>query len=99
MPLVALGLMSLLAQSAVPAPAPAPTVVTGRIVDDAGRAGIADARVTLVPVRAAGPPTAPFSLPATAFTDRDGRYTFENVTPGRYQINVQKAGFANATDL
>ena len=46
--LVALGLASVLAQSAVQVAAP--TVVTGRIVDDASRAGISDARVTLIPM-------------------------------------------------
>ena len=96
--LVALGLAGLLAQSADPVAAPA--VVTGRIVDDATRAGIAGVRVMLFPIAAAGggPPVSFDGRPPVALTDRDGRYSFDNLAPGRYRINVQKAGFASVTD-
>jgi protocatechuate 3,4-dioxygenase beta subunit len=92
--LVALGLVSVLAQSAVQV-APT-TVITGRIVDAATRDGIADARVILLPVSSTGRGmSGPFDgRPPQALTDRDGRYTFENLAPGRYRINVQKTGFA-----
>ncbi len=96
--LVALGLASVLAQSAVQVAAP--TVVTGRIVDDASRAGISEARVTLIPMPTGGRGAliAFDRQPPMVLTDRDGRYSFDNIAPGRYRINVQKAGFAAVSD-
>ena len=92
--LVALGLVSLLAQSAVQ-PA-ATTVVSGRIVDAATRDGIRDARVMLIPMPSNGRGlSASFDArPPEVLTDSEGRYSFVNLAPGRYRVNVLKTGFA-----
>jgi hypothetical protein len=95
--LVALGLVSALAQAAVQVTTP--TVVTGRVIDQTSGAGVADARVMLFPMAAPGRNPPVFDgRPPMALTDRDGRYTFQNIAPGRYQINAQKTGFAPSTD-
>jgi hypothetical protein len=92
--LVALGLLSVLAQSTVQVAPPA--VATGRVVDQTTRAGLADVRVTLMPMPVPGRAGGVMfdGRPPMALTDRDGRYTFENVAPGRYRVSVQKTGFA-----
>lgn len=66
--------------------------VFGQVLEEGTRAPIAGAQVTLFPAR---PPRsfAPFSNELrTVLTDQNGRYEFEDVEPGRYRINIQKAG-------
>jgi hypothetical protein len=59
----------------------------GRVRDDAGRA-LPGATVTL---------TSEDRAARTTVTDADGRYTFQNVQPGRYQLAVSLDGFATVT--
>ena len=90
--LIAVGLVGALAQSA---PAPSGATVSGRVVEDGSRASIEGAQVMLVPSRPrARTAPVPFERPRTTVTDRDGRYTFDQVEAGRYHVSVQKAGFA-----
>jgi hypothetical protein len=50
--------------------------------------------VTLLPMRS-GPPAVPLGVGLrTATTDQNGRFLFEGIDPGRYRVDVQKAGFA-----
>jgi protocatechuate 3,4-dioxygenase beta subunit len=65
--------------------------ISGRITAQSTNTPIADAQVTLIPQTR---PAGPAGLPPQAFTDRDGRFQFDDVTPGTYRISVQKSGFA-----
>ncbi|MBV8831367.1 MAG: carboxypeptidase regulatory-like domain-containing protein [Acidobacteriaceae bacterium] len=61
--------------------------VSGQITDQQ-RAAIADAEVRLINVAT--------NAPRVSRTNSDGRYTFVNVDPGSYNIEVSKSGFAAA---
>jgi protocatechuate 3,4-dioxygenase beta subunit len=69
--------------------------LSGRVTTDAN-VPIADARVFLV--RVARQISSAPGMPPQALTGADGRFAFDNLTPGEYRINVQKAGFAPLTD-
>jgi protocatechuate 3,4-dioxygenase beta subunit len=74
-------------------------VLAGRVLEDGSRAPIAGARVTLIPVRP-DPRLGPFSDPAVvAVSNREGRFQFDGLDPGRYRVTVQKAGFATPQGL
>ena len=89
--LIALGLAGALLQS--PSASTGATI-SGRIVEEGSGVPVAGAQVVLFPARP-GPAALPFrDRPKTATTDPDGRYTFEDVEPGRYRISVQKTGYA-----
>lgn len=88
--LIALGLTGALLQGT---PAPPGAAVSGRVLEEGNQAPIAGAEVVLVPVRPRAVSAPPFDRPRSTITDRDGRYAFEDVEPGRYRITVQKAGF------
>ena len=61
--------------------------LSGRVVEEGTGAPVSSAVVILLPQpRNAGGP-----LPQ-AITDQDGRYTFEGMAPGRYRVDVVKAG-------
>jgi protocatechuate 3,4-dioxygenase beta subunit len=86
-----------LASPQAPGVRPAEGVVEGRVVEEGTAAPVANARVTLMPLRAAPPPApAPFMgfdrLP-TATTDEQGGFRFDGVAPGRYRLAAQKSGF------
>jgi protocatechuate 3,4-dioxygenase beta subunit len=72
--------------------------VSGRVLEEGSQTPIAGAEVMLVPIRPSPVSAPPFDRPPSTITDRDGRYAFEDVEPGRYRITVQKAG-ANLSDL
>lgn len=59
------------------------SVVSGVVVDETTGAGVRKAEVMLVAGRQA----------QSAMSDAEGRFRFEGVTPGRYQVQIQKAGF------
>ena len=85
---------TLLAQA--PASPTEPTVA-GRVVDGSTQAPVSGARVMLIPD---GPGAGPIGNPTpTTQTDRDGRYAFASVAPGRYRLNVVKTGFTMPGDL
>jgi hypothetical protein len=89
--LIAFGIAGALMQS------PAATqgaALSGRVVDQGSQAPVVGAQVMLLLVPS-GPGPMPFpGQPPTSSTDRDGRYRFEGLQPGRYRISVGKAGFA-----
>jgi carboxypeptidase family protein len=69
--------------------------VSGQVIEDGTNTPVADARVFVVldDERAA-----PDGFPPEALSDRDGRYQFDVLTPGRYHIAAQKDGFAPPMD-
>lgn len=71
---------------------PAVGQLTGQVVDGENKP-VADARVTLVGGQFSAPPSIP-RVPLWTTTDQDGRYSFNDLAPGTYRIDVQKAGFA-----
>src|SRR3954468_23833867 len=91
--LMSFAVITLLAQS--PASSSEATI-GGRVVDSTTQAPVASAQVMLIPdgPRTGGIPNPP---PMT-LTDRDGRYSFTSVAPGRYRLNVAKTGFTMAND-
>jgi len=69
--------------------------VSGQVIVDGTNTPVADARVFVVldDERAA-----PDGFPPEVLSDRDGRYQFEMLTPGRYRIAAQKDGFRPPMD-
>lgn len=89
--LIAAQLAGGLAQAPI---APDKAVLSGRVVEQGTQTPIAGATVILLEMFQ-GPPPNPFSYrPKTTTTDEAGRFQFADVTPGRYRITTQKAGFA-----
>ena len=84
--LIVLGLLAQL-PAALPGAA-----LSGSVFEDGSRAPIAGAEVTLLPSRPTVGPSAPEDH-LSMTTDREGRYRFADVQPGRYRILVRKAGF------
>jgi carboxypeptidase family protein len=68
--------------------------ITGRVVEEGANTPLADALVTVTKSPVAGQlPEAP----REAMTNGDGRYRFEQLTPGRYGVSVQRTGYASAS--
>lgn len=69
-------------------------VITLRVVEQGTSAPVADAQVRVVN---ATPPNGSqlFDPPREALTDTDGRYRFERMAPGRYNISINKTGYAS----
>jgi len=69
--------------------------VSGQVIVDGTNTPVADARVFIVldDERAA-----PDGFLPEASSDRDGRYRFDTLPPGRYRIAAQKDGFAPPMD-
>src|ERR1700730_9605132 len=69
--------------------------VSGQVIEDGTNRPVADARVFVVledeRAAAEGPPP-------EALSDRDARYRFDTLPPGRYHIAAQKDGFAPPMD-
>jgi len=76
-------------------PASSTGVITLRVVEQGSSAPIADAQVRLI--IATRPIGSQLLEPVReALTDSDGRYRFERMAPGRYNIFVHKTGYASA---
>jgi hypothetical protein len=95
-----IGLISPAAQSQAPQPQGAakeePAIAEGKVLNAASGEPVVHARVVLRPkLDVPNPENAPagFSME----TDDSGSYHFEKLEPGRYQINVNKAGFLRAS--
>jgi carboxypeptidase family protein len=69
--------------------------VSGQVIEDGTDTPVADAHVFVVLDDERAAPHG--SLPE-ALSDRDGRYQFDTLTPGRYHIAAQKDGFAPPMD-
>jgi hypothetical protein len=69
--------------------------VSGQVIEDGTNTPVADARVFVVldDERAA-----PDGSPPETLSDRDGRYRFDTLPPGRYHVAAQKDGFAPPMD-
>ena len=69
--------------------------VSGQVIEDGTSRPVADARVFVVldDERAAAD-----GSPPEVLSDRDGRYRFDMLPPGRYHIAAQKDGFAPPMD-
>ena len=83
------GLLMLLALVVAPVPASAQNVSSGNVigqVTDQQGAAVPDAEVRLIDVAT--------NTPHTTMTNTDGRYTFNNVPIGSYDLEVRKQGFA-----
>jgi Carboxypeptidase regulatory-like domain len=93
--LIALGLAGALVQSVAPPSA----AVSGRVLEEGSRTPVKGAQLWLSPGEpGAGAMPLPHQ-PRTAVTDPDGRYAFEDVEAGRYNLTVQKPGFALPSGL
>ena len=94
MPLLSAGLVLLaLLQSQTTSDHTATARVSGRVLEEGSHRPITSARVTLLP---AGRPST-IGPPAQAATDRDGRFVFELVAPGRYWLNVERGGYVSVS--
>ena len=93
--------LTLLSSFAVAAQLPSiPTAanarVAGRVVDAETSAPVPGAFVMLVPVVQQVPPVA--MNPPQTVTDTNGDFALDRVWPGRYRVQVRKAGFAGIDD-
>jgi protocatechuate 3,4-dioxygenase beta subunit len=96
------GLSLLVALSLGQAPAVGQTGrIAGRVTLAGPNTPVSGARVMLIPTtpptRSAAGGSGLVGMPPQTTTDDDGRYTFENLTPGAYRINIQKSGLAPLT--
>jgi hypothetical protein len=69
--------------------------ISGRVVEEGTNAPLSGARVSVLSLD--GPPSVsfPVSAPPQTITNEDGRFVFDGLPPGRYRMNIQKAGFAS----
>jgi hypothetical protein len=72
--------------------------ISGEVVDAASQTPVGGARVTLVKiVEVAGGPTSGEDGKRTV-TDAEGRFAFQQLSSGRYRVDVEKSGFAPSFD-
>jgi hypothetical protein len=69
--------------------------VFGQVIEDGTNTPVADARVFVIHD---GERAAPDGSPPDTLSDRNGRYRFDTLPPGRYHIAAQKDGFAPPMD-
>jgi hypothetical protein len=69
--------------------------VSGQVIEDGTNTPVADARVFVIQD---GERAAPDGSPPDTLSDRNGRYRFDTLPPGRYHIAAQKDGFAPPMD-
>ena len=67
--------------------------VAGTVLEAETNTPVGGAQVTLLAFAYRPQPGRPFE-PLVATTDRNGRYRFDAIEPGRYRVTVQKTGFA-----
>jgi protocatechuate 3,4-dioxygenase beta subunit len=89
--LITLGLAAALMQAPV---ASQTAALRGRVLEEGARAPIVGAQVTLMPAPSSPVRTNFIQQPRTAMTDQNGRYEFDGLEAGRYDVRVRKAGFA-----
>jgi len=65
--------------------------VSGRVTLLGAGSPVSGARISLFP---AGRPSGPIGPPPQAISDQDGRFVFDQVSPGNYFLDAQKSGFA-----
>ena len=73
------------------------STVAGRVVNDAGEPA-ASTKVSLVPLDAEGREVPPAEGSVDAYTEKDGRYKFDYVAPGRYRVAVNPRGQPGSYD-
>ena len=73
------------------------STVAGRVVNDAGEPA-ASTKVNLVPLDAEGREVPPAEGSVEAYADKDGRYKFDFVSPGRYRVAVNPRGQPGSYD-
>jgi hypothetical protein len=96
MSFVVFALSVALVSGQAPAPAGSTARISGRVVAEGDHTPLVGAHVTLIPFKLMA---GPFGPALQAVTDQDGRYVFENLAPGSYRIQAQRAGFAIRTDF
>jgi protocatechuate 3,4-dioxygenase beta subunit len=69
--------------------------ISGRVTLEGANTPIAGARIMLMP---AGRPAGPIGPPPQTLTDQEGRFAFDQLTPGTYRIDAQKTGYAPLLD-
>ena len=67
--------------------------VSGRVTLLGADSPVSGARISLLP---ASRPSGPMGPPPQAISDQDGRFVFDQVSPGTYFLDAQKSGFAPA---
>jgi hypothetical protein len=95
--LLTLSFSLLVAQPPPMPPGEANARVTGRVVDAGTGVPLPGALVILVPV---APPFPAYAMSTPqALTDDNGEFAVERIWAGRYQIRIQKTGFAPLSDV
>jgi carboxypeptidase family protein len=92
--IVSLALVGTLVASELPQAVAQMSRISGQVIEDGTNTPVADARVFVVLDAERAPDG---SLPDT-LSDRNGRYRFDMLPPGRYHIAAQKEGFAPPMD-
>src|SRR5712692_5149544 len=91
-PAILLSLISVLPVLAQATAAKEPAIIEGRVVNAATGEPLRKVNLRLFPVGQAGAGAAPLQ-PATAVSDTEGKFKFENLEPGRYSLSAEKTGF------
>ena len=95
--IASLTLVGTLAASQPPQAVTQMSRISGQVIEDGTNAPVADARVYVILDDERAAPDG-FPPEALELSDRDGRYQFDMLTPGRYHIAAQKNGFAPPMD-
>jgi hypothetical protein len=82
-------------QAGTPRGVPQIARLSGRVVEDGTNAPLAGVRVTLISMQRGPIVSPPVGSAPQTLTAADGRYVFDSLSPGRYRIDAQKAGFAS----
>jgi hypothetical protein len=72
--------------------------ISGNVVDGASQTPVGGARVTLVTIVEPGGDTTLGDDGRRAVTDANGRFVFQQLSNGRYRVDVEKSGFAPSFD-
>ena len=77
-------------------PAPQSGQVSGQVVEEGSGAPLSGASVTVYTLENGAFPAFPPGASSQSVTDQGGHYLIDGLAPGRYRINVQKAGYASS---